>query len=84
LQTELTEEKSQSLTHRSYRGEHNTFTSRKKKIVTLNVIKKVLYAGTKYFDKPKTEPRPTYNSAPCQKFHSKSSTYITTQKYIWD
>jgi len=40
LQTELTEEKSQSLTHRSYRGEHNTFTSRKKKIVTLNVIKK--------------------------------------------
>jgi len=45
--------------------------------------KKVLYPGLKYFDKPKPEPGPTYNSAPYQKFHSKSSTCITTQKYIW-
>jgi len=28
------------------------------------------------------KPGQTYSSAPAQKFHSKSSTYITTQKYI--
>ena len=44
--------------------------------------KKFLYAGPKYFDKLK--PGQTYNSAPCQKFHSKISTCITTEKYIWD
>jgi len=61
-----------------------------KKVVDLNIIEKVLYAGLKHFDKLKPEPGPirteelgsTYNSAPCQKFHSKSSTCITTQKYI--
>jgi len=46
----------------------------------------------KYFDKlkPVSEPGPTrpekpaqtYNSAPCQKFHSKSFTCITTQIYL--
>jgi len=49
-----------------------------KKVVTPNAMKKVLYAGPKYLDKPKPEPGQTYNSAPCQKFHSKSSTCITT------
>ena len=46
--------------------------------------------GPKYLEKFKPEPGPTrpekpdltYNSAPCQKFHSKSSACITTQKYI--
>ena len=39
---ELAEEKSQSLlfTHRSHHGEHNKCMLRKKKIVTLNVVKK--------------------------------------------
>jgi len=51
-----------------------------------------LYAGPKYFDKLKPEPEPgptrlekpaqTYNSAPCQKFHSKSFTCITTQIHL--
>jgi len=43
LQTELAEEKSHLFTHRSYRGEHNKSTSRKKKvkkIIALNVMKK--------------------------------------------
>jgi len=61
--------------------------SRKKKVVTLE---KILYAGPKYFDELTPEPSPartempgqTYNYAPCQKFHSKSSACITTQKYI--
>jgi len=30
------------------------------------------------------KPGQIYNSAPCQKFHSKCSTCITTQRYIWD
>jgi len=30
------------------------------------------------------KPGQTYYSAPCQKFRSKSSACITTQKYIWD
>ena len=50
-------------THRSYRVEHNKSRLRKKKVVTLNVIKNVVYAGPKYFDKHK--PGQTYNYAPC-------------------
>jgi len=38
FQTELAEEN--HFTHRSYRGEHNKHTSRKKKILTPNAIKK--------------------------------------------
>jgi len=58
LQTELAEKNRNRFTHRSYRGEHNKSTSRKKKILNLNAIKKVLYAGPKYFDKLKLEPDP--------------------------
>jgi len=92
LQTELVEKNHNHFTHRSCRGEHNKSTSRKTKIITLKCYKNVLYAGPKYFDKlkPKPEPGPTrpekhaqtYNSAPCQKFHSKSFTCITTQIYL--
>jgi len=31
--------------HKSHRGEHNKCTSRRQKIVTLNGIKKLVYAG---------------------------------------
>ena len=46
-------------THRSYRSEHNKFTSRKKKVVALNVIKCFVCRpeiGLQYFDKLKPEP----------------------------
>jgi len=74
---------------RSYRGEHKS-TSLKKKVVTLDVIKKVLYAGSKLVRNILTNlspsparPNPkTYNSVLCQKFHSNTSTCATTQKYI--
>jgi len=52
--------------------------------------KKVLYAGPKCFEKLKPEPggpeKPCqrFNSAPCQKSHSKSSTCIMTQKTIFE
>jgi len=72
LQIELTEE---NHNHKSHR---NKCTSRKKKIVTLNVIKKVLYAGpkstrnilAKLSPNPAQnparpgKPAPTYNSTP--------------------
>jgi len=45
----IAERNHNNFTHRSYRCEHNKYTSRKKKIVTPNAIKKVLYAGPKYF-----------------------------------
>jgi len=49
LQTELDEEKSQSLHSQKllHCGEHNKSTSRKKTNVALNAIKAVLYAGPK-------------------------------------
>ena len=56
FQTELAEENHNHFTHRSYRGEHNESTSRKKKILTPNATKKVLYAGPKYFDKLSPSP----------------------------
>jgi len=65
---------------------------RKKSLLVM--LQKVLYAGSKLARNilTKLSPRParpekpdqTYNSAPCQKFHSKSSTYMTTQNYIWE
>jgi len=88
LQTELAEKNHNNFTHRSYRGEHNKSTSRKKKVVTLNAMKKFCMQARNILTNLSTiparpeKPRRTYNSAPCQKFHSKSSTCITTQKYI--
>jgi len=59
----------------------------KEKLGTLNV----LHAGptsarnilTNFSPNPARSEKPglTYNSAPCQKFHSKSSTCITTRKH---
>ena len=40
LQTELAEKNHNHFTHRSYRGEHNKSTTRKKEILTPNAIKK--------------------------------------------
>jgi len=62
LQTELAEKKHKHFTHRSYSGEHNKSKSRKKKVVTLNVIKSFACRpeiGSKYFEKLKLEPGPT-------------------------
>jgi len=93
LQTELAEENHNHFTHRSYSGERNKqqilSTSRKKKVVTLNVIKKFCMPARNWPEifgqtspaRPE-KPGQTYNSASCQKFHSMSSTCITTQKYI--
>ena len=53
------------MTLRIYRGEHNKSKSRKKKVVTLNVIKSFACRaeiGSKYFDKLKPEPGPTRSS----------------------
>jgi len=56
LQTELAEKNHNHFTYRSYRGEHNKSTSRKKNIVTPNDAKKVLCVGPKYFDKLQPGP----------------------------
>ena len=83
LQTELAEEKSQSLhSQKLLRWAQQIYVTKEKNRYS-ECYKIVLYAGSKYFDKPE-KPGPTYNSAPCQKFHSKSPTCITTQKYIWN
>jgi len=64
LQIELAEKNHNHFTHRSYHDEHNKSTSRKKQIVTLNAIKKALYAGPTYFDKLKPEPCPIRKARP--------------------
>ena len=84
--------KSQSLHSQKlrYHGEHNKSTSRKKKIITINVINKFCMQARSILTNlsPNQSPTPpkklaqTYNSAPCQKFHSKSFTCITTQIYF--
>jgi len=62
----------------------------KKKSLFFNVMKKFcMWARnieTNLNPSPARPEKPgqTYNFAPCQKFHSKSSTCITTQKYIWN
>jgi len=64
LQTELAEEKSQSLhSQKLQRRAQQIFYITKEKNRYSECYKKVLYAGPKYFDKPKPEPGPTYNSA---------------------
>ena len=88
LQTALAEKNHNHFTHRS--GEHNKSTPRKKKIITLNVIKKFCMQSRNILTNLSPCPSPTrpekpaqaYNSAPCQKFHSKSLTCITTQMYL--
>jgi len=50
-------------THRSHHGEHKCTYVMKEKVVTLNVIKKVLYAGPKHFYKLK--PDPARVTTPC-------------------
>jgi len=53
--------------HRSYRGEHNKSTSRKKKVVTRNVIKSFvcrLEIVPKYFDNIKPETGPIRKARP--------------------
>jgi len=65
LQVELAEEYHNHFAHRSHRIEHNKSTSRKRKIVTLNVIKSFVCRheiGPKRFDKHKSKPGPTYDS----------------------
>jgi len=84
LQTELAEEKSQSLHSQKLPLWAQQIYVTKEKNRYSECYKKVLYVGPKYFDKSKPEPGPTYDSAPCQKFHSKTSNFITTQKDIWD
>jgi len=71
-------------------GEHNKSTSRKKKIVTPNAIKKVLYAGPKYFDKLKPKSGPIRKARPDLQLCTMSKvsfwefycTCITTRKYL--
>ena len=92
LQTELTEKNHNLFTHRSYRGEHDKSTPRKKKILAPNAIKKFCMQSenilTNLSPSPTRSEKPglTYNSEPCHKFHSMSSTVLalTTRKYIQD
>jgi len=62
LQIDLSEENRNHFTHRSHRGEHNKCMSRKKKIISLNVIKGFVCRSDihpKHFAKLKPEPCPT-------------------------
>jgi len=98
LQTKLSAEKSQSLysqklpwwAQQIYVTKEKSQTSR----CPLKCYKNVLYAGPKLVRNILTNSSPspvrpekpglTCNSAPCQKFHSKSSTCVTKKIYIWD
>ena len=65
MQIELAEKNHNRFTHGSNRSEQNKRMSRKKKILTLNVIKKFTCRpeiGLKHFDKLKPVPGATYNS----------------------
>jgi len=90
LQTELAEEKSQSLHSQKLPRWAQQIYLTKEKIVTPNVIKSFVCRPEIFWQNLSSSPAwpentgPSYNSAPCQKFHSKSSACITTQKYIWD
>jgi len=61
LQTELAEKNHSHFTHRSYRGEHNKSTSRKKKIVTPN---EGFVCRPEIFWQAKSEPRPIQKARP--------------------
>jgi len=84
LQIELAEKNHNHFTHRSYRGEHNKSTSRKNNIVTSapNAIKKFCMQARNILTNLSPSPARsensglTYNTAPCQKFHSKSATVL--------
>jgi len=75
LQTESTEKNQNHFIHRRYRDEHNKSTSRKKKIITPNALKNVLYADPTYFDKLKPEPSPIRKSPPDLQLSTMSKCY---------
>ena len=71
FQTELAEEN--HFTHRSYRGEHNKSTSRKKKILTPNAIKK-------FYMQARTHPEIFWQTQ--ARSEKPGLTYITTLHHV--
>ena len=92
LQTELAEEKSQLLHSQKFPAVSITnLRPERKKSSHLMLSKSFVCRpeiSPKYLKKLKSDTDPKipvrHNSAPYQKFHAKSSTCTTTQKYIWD